>query len=79
MIFAIFKSVMLISWKVTQDKREVTDIRIVKNNVAYPLVRDTHSVCRNFKCKVLWVLGIKDAFHSLWLMKDSKRYCGKLP
>ena len=38
--------VMLISQKMTQDKRVVTDfrhlnIRIVKNNLAYPLVRDT--------------------------------------
>ena len=38
--------VMLISRKLTKDKRVVTDfrhlnVRIVKNNLAYPLVRDT--------------------------------------
>ena len=38
--------VMLISRKMTQDKRVVTDfrhlnVRIAKNNLAYPLVRDT--------------------------------------
>ena len=40
---------MLISWKVTEDKREVMDlrhlnVRIANNNLAYPLVRDTFSV-----------------------------------
>ena len=44
--------VMLISMKVTQDKRVVTDfrhlnVRIAKNNLAYPLVRDTFSVLSN--------------------------------
>ena len=38
--------VMLISRKMTSDKRVVTDfrhfnMRIVKNNLAYPLLRDT--------------------------------------
>ena len=37
---------MLISQKLTQDKRAVMDfrhlnVRIAKNNLAYPLVRDT--------------------------------------
>ena len=40
---------MLISRKVTQDKRVVTDfrhlnMRIAKNNLAYPLLKDTFSV-----------------------------------
>ena len=70
--FAPYSSpVMLISQKVAQDKRVVTDfrhlnIRIAKNNLAYPLVRDTFSVLGNsFKCEVLLVLNLKDAFHSL--------------
>ena len=76
--------IMLISRKVTQDKREVTDfrylnIRITKNNLAYPLVRDTFSILGNSKCKVLSVLDLKDAFHSLRLLEESKRYCGILP
>ena len=62
--------VMLISWKVMQDKRVVTDfrhlnIRIAKNNLAYLLVRDTYSVLGNSKCEILLVLDLKDAFHSL--------------
>ena len=69
--------VMLISRKLTKDKRVVTDfkhlnMRIAKNNLAYPLVRDTFSVLGNSKCKVLSVLDLKDAFHSLRLSENSK-------
>ena len=76
--------VMLISRKLTQDKRVLMDlrhlnIRIAKNNLAYPLVRDTFSVLGNSKCKVLSVLDLKDAFHSLTRLEDSKKYCGILP
>ena len=76
--------VMLISQKVTQDKTVVTDfrqlnVRISKNNLAYPLVMDTFSVLGNYKCEVPYVLGLKYAFHSLQLSEDSKRYCGILP
>ena len=66
-----------------QDKRVVTDvwylnIRIANNNMAYLLVRDTFSFLANSKCQVLLVLDLKDAYHSLWLSEDSKRYCGIL-
>ena len=76
--------VMSISRKLTKDKRVVTDfrylnVRIAKNNLAYPLVRDTFSVLGNSKCEVLSVLDLKDAFHSLRLSENSKRYCGILP
>ena len=76
--------VMLISWKLTQVKRVVTDfrhlnVRTAKNNLAYPLVRDTCSVLGNSKCEVLSVLDFKDAFHSLRLLENSKRYCTLLP
>ena len=83
--FSVYSSpVMLISRKLTKDKTVVTDfrhlnMRIAKNNLAYPLVRDTFSVLRNSKCKVLSVLDMKDAFHSLRLSENSKRYCGILP
>ena len=70
--------VMLISRKLTRDKRVVTDFRhlndrIAKNNLAYPLVRDTFLVLGNSKCEVLSVLDLKDAFHFLRLSEDSKR------
>ena len=76
--------VMLISQKVMQDRRVLTDfrhlnVRIVKNNLAYPLVRDTFSGLGNYKCEVILVLDLKDVFLSLWLSEDSKRYCGILP
>ena len=76
--------VMLISRKMTKDKTVVTDfrhlnVRIAKNNLAYPLVRDTFSVLGNSKCEVLSVLDLKDAFHSLRLSENSKRYCRILP
>ena len=47
--------------------------------MAYPLVRDTFSVLGNSKYEVLSVLDLKDAFHSLRLSENSKRYCGMLP
>ena len=61
--------VMLISRKVTKDKRVATDVRhlnvgIAKNNLVYPLLKDTFSVVGNSRCKVLSVLDLKDAFHS---------------
>ena len=76
--------VMLISRKLTQDKRVVADfrylnVRIAKNKLAYPLVRDTFSVLGNSKCEVLSVLDLKDTFHLLRVAEDSKRYCGILP
>ena len=66
---AYSRPVMLISRKLTQDKRAVTDfrhlnMRIAKNNLAYPLLKDTFSVLGRPKCKVLSVLDLKDAFHS---------------
>ena len=47
--------------------------------MAYPLVRDTFSVLENSKCEVLSVLDLKDAFHSLRLSENSRKYCGILP
>ena len=66
---------MLISRKVTQDKRVVTDfrhlnIRIAKNNLAYPLLKDTFSVLHSSRCKVLSVLDLKDTFHSLRILEN---------
>ena len=83
--FSAYSSpVMLISRKVTQDKRVVTDFRhlnmpIAKNNLAYPLLKDTFTLLGSSRCEVLSVLDLKDAFHSLRLTENSKRYCGILP
>ena len=72
--------VMLISRKVMQEKRVVTDFRhlnsrIAKNNLAYPLIKDTLATLGNSKSDVLLVLYLKDVFHSLRLSKNSKKYC----
>ena len=83
--FSAYSSpVMLISRKLTKDKIVVPDfshlnVRIEKNNLAYPLVRDTFSVLGSSKCEVLLVLDLKDAFHSFRLSEKLKRYCGILP
>ena len=60
--------VMLITRKVTQDTGVVTDFRhlnarIAKDNLAYPLLKDTFLVLGN----------------SLRLLENSKRYCEILP
>ena len=55
------------------------NVRIAKNNLAYPLVRDTFLVLGNSKCEVLSMLDLKDAFHSLRLSENSRKYCAILP
>ena len=83
--FSAYSSpVMLISRKMTKDKRVVTDFRhlimwIAKNNLAYPLLKDTFSMLGSSKCEVMSVLDLKDAFHSLQLTENSKKFCGILP
>ena len=81
---AYSSTVMLISRKMTQDKRVLTDfrhlnMRIAKNNLAYPLLNDTFTLLRSSKCEVLSVLDLKDAFHLLRLTENSKKYCGIFP
>ena len=68
----------------TSDKRVVTDfrhlnMRIAKNNLAYPLLRDTSALLGSSKCKVMSVFDLKDAFHSLQLSKEIQIYCGIFP
>ena len=83
--FSVYSSpLMLISRKMTQDKRVVTDfrhlnMRIAKNNLAYPLLKDMLTLLGSSKCDVMSVLDLKDAFQSLRLTENSKKYCGILP
>ena len=83
--FSAYSSpVMLISRKMTQDKRVVTNfrhpnMRIAQNNLAYPLLKDMFALLGSSKFEVLSVLDLKDAFHSLRLTENSKKYCGILP
>ena len=55
------------------------NVRMAKNNLAFPLVRDTFLVLGNSKCEVLSVLDFKNAFNLLRLSEDFKRYCSILP
>ena len=74
--FSAYSSpVMLISRKVTKDKRVVTDFRhlnmqIARNNLAYPLLKDRFSMLGSSKCEVMSILDLKDAFHSLQLTEN---------
>ena len=81
---AYLSLVMLISRNMTQDKRVVTDfrhlnMRIARNNLAYPLLKDTVTLLGSSTCEVLSVLDLKDAFLSLRLTENSMKYCGILP
>ena len=69
---------MFNSRKVIKEKRVVTDfrhlnIRIAKNNLAYPVLKDTFSVLGSSRCDILSVLDLKDAFHSLRLLENFKK------
>ena len=83
--FSAYSSpVILISRKLMKDKRVVTDFRhlnmhIAKNILAYQLLQDTFALLGSSQCEVMSVLDLKDAFHSLRLMENSKKYCGILP
>ena len=81
---AYFSLVMLISRKLTKDKRVLTDFRhlnmqIMKNNLAFPVLKDTFALLGSSQCEVMSVLDLKDAFLSLRLMEYSKKSCGILP
>ena len=55
------------------------NMRIAKNNLAYPLLKDTFMLLGGSKCEVLSGLDLKDTFHLLRLTENSKKYCGILP
>ena len=76
--------VMLITRKVTQDKRPVVDFRLLntrirRQNTATPLMRDIYQMIGRSHSTIMSVLDAKDAFHSLKLTQKSKDYCGIMP
>ena len=76
--------VMLITRKLTNDKRPMVDFRllntrILRRNTSIPLMKDVLSILDNSKCEVMSCVDIKDAYHSIPLTKKSKEYCGILP
>ena len=76
--------VMLITRKMTKDKRPDVDFRllntrILRRNTSIPLMSDVLSILGNSECEVVSCVDIKDAYHSLRLTEKSKEYCGILP
>ena len=76
--------VMLITRKLTNDKRPVVDFRllntrILRRNTSIPLMSDVLSILGNSECEVVSCVDIKDAYHSIKLTEKSKEYCGILP
>ena len=64
--------VMLITRKLTNDKRPVVDFRllntrILRRNTSIPLMSDVLSILGNSKCEVVSCVDIKDAYHSIKL------------
>ena len=76
--------VMLITRKLTKDKRPVVDFRllntrILRRNTSIPLMSDVLSILGNSECEVVSCVNIKDAYHSIRLTEKSNEYCGILP
>ena len=76
--------VMLITRKLTKDKRPVVDFRllntrILRRNTSIPLMSDVLSILGNSECEVVSCVDIKDAYHSIRLTEMSKEYSGMLP
>ena len=76
--------VIFICRKLTKDNWCVSDFehintRIAKTNLAFSLVKDMFSILGSLKYYVLSEIDLKDAFHSLRHMEESKKYCGIYP
>ena len=76
--------VMLITRKLTNDKRPVVDFRllntrILRRNTSIPLMSDVLSILGNSECEVVSCVDIKDVYHSIPLTERSKEFCGILP
>ena len=76
--------VMLITRKLTNDKRPVVNFRllitrILRRNTSIPLMSDVLSILGNSECEVVSCVDVKDAYDSIKLTEKSKEYCGILP
>ena len=76
--------VILITRKVTHDKRPILDFRLLNTcirrcNNATPLLHDIFKMLGRSKCEVLSCVDIKDAYHSICIDEKSKEFCGILP
>ena len=83
--FSAYSSpVMLISRKMTSDKRVVTDfrhlnMRSAKNNLVYPLLRDTFALLGVLSVRLCWFWICKMLSIPCSCLKNHKKYCGILP
>ena len=69
--------VMLITRKLTNDKRPVVDFRllntrILRRNTSIPLMSDVLSILGNSECEVVSCIDIKDAYHSIKLTEKAR-------
>ena len=69
--------VMLITRKLTKDKRPVVDFRllntrILRRNTSIPLMSDVLSILGNSECEVVSCVDIKDAYHSIRLTEKNR-------
>ena len=76
--------VMLITRKVTRDKRPIVDFRLLntrirRRNNANPLLKDIFKMLGKSQCEVLSCVDIKDVYHSIRIDEKSKEFCGILP
>ena len=76
--------VMLITRKLTSDKRPVVDFRmlntrILRRNTATPLMRDIFTKLGKSGCERMSCIDLKDAYHSIKLTDKAKEFCGILP
>ena len=75
---------MLITQKLTKDKRPVVDFRLLNTrilcrNTSIPLMTDVLNILGNSKCECLTCCDLKDAYHSIPLTERCKEFCGILP
>ena len=76
--------VMLITHKLTNDKRPVVDFRLLDTrilcrNTSIPLMSDVLNILGNSDVEIISCVNIHDAYHSIPLSDRSKEFCGILP
>ena len=76
--------IMLIPRKQGGIPRIVTDFRhlntrLVTLHPSIPLVRDAIQILGASGCEVIFVIDLRDAYHTLRLSKKSQKYCGITP
>ena len=76
--------VLLVKRKQQNLYRVVTDFRVlnerlVRVNQAFPIVCDCLEAIGASKCKVMSVLDLRDAYHTLPLAEESQKYCRLTP